>query len=182
MIMIWLFCGGRLVVSRFVIHFLCILLTSLFLVAPTEAAQTRPNLVFILADDLGWRDLGCYGSNFYETPHLDRLAARSLRFTQAYAANPLCSPTRASILTGQYPARIGINTPVCHRKEVVLEAELAKHASSDQRAINVDSATRLNTDYVTLAELFKAAGYATGHFGKWHLGPDPYSPLQHGFD
>ena len=75
-----------------------------------EDAAPRPNVVFILADDLGWRDVGCYGSTFHETPNIDKLARQGVRFTQAYAASPLCSPTRASILTGQYPARIGITS------------------------------------------------------------------------
>jgi len=171
-----------LIAKRFFMPIVFILLSALLLVTSACSAPVRPNLVFIMADDLGWRDLGCYGSNLYETPNIDQLAARGLRFTQAYAANPLCSPTRASILTGQYPARIGIIVPACHKKEEVLETKLAKHGSPKQRALQVDSVNRLKTDYVTLAELFKEAGYATGHFGKWHLGREPYSPLEHGFD
>jgi len=151
-------------------------------VAPAADTKPRMNLVFILADDLGWRDLGCYGSTFYETPHLDRLAGRGMRFTQAYAANPLCSPTRASILTGLYPARIGITAPVCHLPQEVFEEKLARQGAPEHRALQAASATRLKTEYVTLAEVLKAAGYATGHFGKWHLGREPYSPLQQGFD
>ncbi len=150
---------------------------------PTEsAAHARPNVVFILADDLGWPDLGCYGSTFYETPHIDRLAQRGVRFTQAYAASPLCSPTRASILTGLHPARIGITLPNCHLPKQVLHASLASWGQPISKCLYVESATRLNTDYITLAEMLKQAGYATGHFGKWHLGPEPYSPLQQGFD
>ncbi len=85
------------------------------LLAPLAAYATeRPNVIFILADDLGARDLGCFGSTFYETPNLDRLAQLGTRFTQAYAASPLCSPTRSSILVGQYPARTGITMPACH--------------------------------------------------------------------
>src|SRR5258706_13661396 len=80
----------------------------------SAAKDQRPNVVFILADDLGWRDTAVYGSRFYETPNIDALARRGMRFTQAYAAAPLCSPTRASIMTGLYPARIGITVPVCH--------------------------------------------------------------------
>src|SRR6185436_17989272 len=81
-------------------------LVSALLTSPGAAAAPRPNIIFILADDLGWRDLGCYGSTFYETPALDRLAGQGLRFTDAYAACNVCSPTRASILTGKYPARL----------------------------------------------------------------------------
>ena len=89
--------------------------------AQAKAAKddtTRPNILFILVDDLGAHDARCFGSTFYETPNIDRLRARGTRFTQAYATSPLCSPTRASILTGQYPARIGITSPVCHLPQV----------------------------------------------------------------
>lgn len=143
---------------------------------------TAPNVVFILADDLGWRDAGCYGSSFHQTPHIDALARRGMRFTQAYAANPFCSPTRASILTGQYPARIGITIPVCHLPQIVLEKSLQRKAAPQVAVLGAESLTRLKTDYYTLAEALKDAGYATGHFGKWHLGNEPYSPLQQGFD
>ena len=148
--------------------------------APAETTRP-PNIVFILADDLGWRDLSCFGSTFHQTPNLDRLAARGVRFTQAYAANPLCSPTRSSVLTGLWPARTGITAPVCHVPQVVLEKGLAK-GNPRQRVLVAQSVTRLKTDYVTLPKILRQAGYATGHFGKWHLGPEPYSALQHGFD
>jgi arylsulfatase A-like enzyme len=151
--------------------------------AAAEAAPARPNIVFILADDLGWSDTTLNRPNaFYETPNLDRLAQRGVRFMQAYSANPLCSPTRASVLTGLYPARIGITAPVCHLPEEVLLKALANQASPAQKAIPATSVTRLQTNYWTLAKALKQAGYATGHFGKWHLGPEPYSPLQQGFD
>jgi len=145
-----------------------------------------PNVVFILADDLGWRDLGCFGSSFHETPNLDRLASRGVRLTQAYAASPLCSPTRSSILTGQHPARIGITAPACHVDQVQLDKRLAP-GNPKTRVLVADSLTRLKTDYVTLAEAFKEAGYATAHFGKWHLGhnlapDDRYEPKDQGFD
>jgi arylsulfatase A-like enzyme len=78
------------------------------------ADRSRPNIVFFLADDLGWRDTTPYGSTFHETPNLERLVRRGMRFTQAYAASPLCSPTRSSIMTGLFPARTGIMTPSCH--------------------------------------------------------------------
>lgn len=142
----------------------------------------RPNVVLILADDLGWRDTSLYGSTYCETPNIDRLAQRGVRFTNAYAASPLCSPTRSSILTGLYPGRIGITVPAGHLPQVVLEARLPKQAKPDEKAITPGSATRLKTTYPTLAKSLKEAGYATGHFGKWHLGREPYSALQHGFD
>ncbi len=149
--------------------------------AQSAEASSRPNIVFIMADDFGWRDLGCYGSTFHQTPNLDKLAARGVRFTQAYAANPLCSPTRSSVLTGLWPARTGITAPVCHLPQVVLDKQLAA-GNPNARVLVANSVTRLKTDYVTLPKVLRDAGYRTGHFGKWHLGPEPYSALQHGFD
>ncbi|MGL6074462.1 MAG: sulfatase [Fimbriiglobus sp.] len=141
----------------------------------------RPNIVFILADDLGGHDLGCYGSTFHQSPHVDALAKRGMLFTNAYSASPLCSPTRSSILTGLAPARIGITAPNCHLPEVVLEKKLVP-GGPNAKVLNAQTLTRLKTDYITLPKVLKSAGYRTGHFGKWHLGAEPYSPLQHGFD
>ncbi len=148
-----------------------------------RAAESKPNVVFILADDLGWSDTTLFGTtSFYKTPNIERLAKRGMTFTHAYSASPLCSPTRASILTGLSPARTGITTPNCHLPKVVLEATAAATGSPLQPATTVNSVSRLDTKYDTLAETLKDNGYATGHFGKWHLGPEPYSPLEHGFD
>ncbi len=147
-----------------------------------EGATNKPNIVFILADDLGWMDTSLYGSKFCATPNIDSLARRGMMFTRAYAANPLCSPTRASIMTGLYPARTGITMPCCHEPQVQLEGRLTKKAAPYHRAIQVESASRLKTGYYTLPEALHDAGYVTGHFGKWHLGEEPYSPLQQGFD
>jgi len=131
--------------------------------------RRRPNFVFFLIDDLGRQDLGCYGSTFYETPNIDRLAAQGMRFTNAYAACPVCSPTRASIMTGKYPARLGVTDwigapqqPTAYREYLPLEE-------------------------VTIAEVLREAGYATGYLGKWHLatrGEDRrrYYPDRQGFD
>lgn len=157
-------------------------LGSLAAAARAADAPTRPNIVFILADDLGWADLGCYGSTFHKTPNIDALARRGMRFTQAYSASPLCSPTRASILTGLYPARIGITNPSCHVKEEILEAKLQDTAPPNIKVLQAITATRLKLEYFTLAEALKEAGYHTGHFGKWHLGREPYDPLHQGFD
>ena len=143
-------------------------------------AETKPNIVFILADDLGAHDPHCFGSTFHETPNIDRLAARGVKMMQAYAASPLCSPTRSSILAGIYPARSGITTPSCHEVRVNLEKKLVAKATPQMRAINSDSVTRLKPDYFTLAESLKEAGYATAHFGKWHLGHNlPNHPEYH---
>ncbi len=158
------------------------LIASLLLSQLSNASE-KPNVLFILADDLGWSDTTLYGNTqFYETPHIERLAQRGMVFTNAYSAHPLCSPTRASILTGQEPGRIGITSASGHLKQVVLKATPGTKANKNQKALTPRSATRLDTKIFTLGKAFKNAGYTTGHFGKWHLGPEPYSPLQHGFD
>ena len=139
---------------------------------PTAAAQDRrPNVVFFLVDDLGWRDLGCYGSPFYETPNIDRFAQQSVRFTQAYAACHVCSPTRASIMTGKYPARLHLTDWLSGRREFPF-----------QKLQNAEIHQHLPLPEITIAEALKKHGYRTGHFGKWHLGEDPHGPLQQGFD
>jgi arylsulfatase A-like enzyme len=152
-------------------------------VAAEAAAKPRPNVVFILADDLGWADTTLFGhTKFYRTPNVERLAQRGMTFTRAYSASPLCSPTRAAILTGLSPARVGITAPECHLPKVVLQATPGKNADPGKKATLPASVTRLKTEYRTLAETLKDAGYATGHFGKWHLGATPYSPLEQGFE
>ena len=149
----------------------------------THAAERPPNLVFILADDLGWNDTTLRGqTKLYETPNIQKLAARGIYFSRAHSASPLCSPTRASILTGLSPARTGITSPNCHLPQVILKPTLAARAAIDSPCIMPSSVTRLATDYPTLPKSLKAAGYATGHFGKWHLGHPPYSALEHAFD
>ncbi|RKX47696.1 MAG: N-acetylgalactosamine-6-sulfatase, partial [Verrucomicrobia bacterium] len=157
-------------------------LLALGAVAACGADQGKPNVLFIMADDLGWRDLGCMGSRFYQTPHVDRLATQGMLFTDAYAANPLCSPTRASVLTGLWPSRIGITSATCHEPNATFKASIGTTAPPNKRTVEPLSATRLNTDYFTIAESFKKAGYKTAHIGKWHLGPPPFSPLEQGFD
>lgn len=137
-------------------------------IAPRTA---RPNLVFILADDLGWRDLGCYGSTFYETPNLDRLAAKGMRFTDAYAACSVCSPTRASILTGKYPARLHLTDWLPGRPD-----------RPDQRLNRPVILPHLPLEEVTIAEALKDAGYRTAFIGKWHLGGPGFYPDQQGFE
>jgi arylsulfatase A-like enzyme len=161
-----------------------LLITLLVLLAPAPPLFAwQPNVVIILADDLGWSDTTIYGTTkYYQTPNVERLAKRGMTFTRAYSASPLCSPTRSALLTGLSPARTGITTPNCHLPQVVLEATTGKSASPDQKAIQPQPPTRLKPEYRTLAETLKDAGYATGHFGKWHLGAEPYSPLQQGFD
>jgi arylsulfatase A-like enzyme len=148
-----------------------------------SAFAAQPNVIVILADDLGWSDTSLNGTTtYYQTPNVERLAKRGMTFTRAYSASPLCSPTRSALLTGLSPARTGITVPNCHEPRVVLQATTGKKAPPDQKAIQPEPVTRLKTEYRTLAETLKDAGYATAHFGKWHLGPEPYSPLQQGFD
>ena len=130
----------------------------------------KPNIVFILADDLGWADLGCYGNKFNETPRIDFLAKQGMRFTNFYAAAPVCSPTRASILAGQYPARFG------------LTAHIPGHWRPFEKLVEPPIAQALPLEVVTIAETLKDAGYATGHFGKWHLGGKGFGPKEQGFD
>lgn len=147
------------------------------------ATESKPNVVFILADDLGWSDTTLYGTTkLYKTPNIERLAKRGMTFTRAYSSSPLCSPTRASVLTGLSPARHGITSPNCHLPKITLAASPTTSGSPKQKATIPNSVSRLNTDYYTMAEMFRDNGYATGHFGKWHLGAEPYSPLEHGFD
>lgn len=151
--------------------------------ADQPSVAQKSNVVFILADDLGWSDTTLFGTTrFYRTPNIQRLAARGMTFSKAYSSSPLCSPTRASILTGLSPARIGITSPTCHLPRVALQATVGTKAPQNKKAILPNSATRFDTKYYTLAEALKDKGYATGHFGKWHLGAPPYSPLEHGFD
>jgi arylsulfatase A-like enzyme len=130
--------------------------------------MTRPNIIVILIDDLGWRDLGCYGSTFYETPQLDRLAAQGMRFTDAYAAAPVCSPTRASLLTGKYPATVGVTDWI------------GGHGVG--RLCDVPYFSHLPRQEVSLARALHEGGYRTWHVGKWHLGSRLTWPTQHGFD
>lgn len=141
------------------------------------------NVVFIMADDLGWSDTTLYGTTaLYETPNIERLAARGMTFTRAYTASPLCSPTRASILTGQTNARNGSTAPQHHLETVRLQAAVQGSAASTSKSRPVISVSRLDTAWPTLGKQLAAAGIRTGHFGKWHLGRSPYTPLEHGFD
>lgn len=160
-----------------------VLILLLLVTIQAPAAESKPNVVFILADDLGWSDTTLFGTTkFYKTPNIERLAARGMTFARAYSSSPLCSPTRASILTGLSPARHGITSPNCHLPKVVLKATAVESGPPNKFSTVPKSVSRLDTKYYTLAEMFRDNGYATGHFGKWHLGAEPYSPLQHGFD
>jgi arylsulfatase A len=136
----------------------------------TPGNGRRPNIIFLLVDDMGWRDLSCQGSRFYRTPNIDRLAAQSLRFDHAYAACPVCSPTRASILTGRYPATLNLTDYIPGRYQ--------PYARLLSPTIN----WHLPLDEHTVAQMMKEAGYVTGHVGKWHLGRGDYTSPRYGFD
>jgi arylsulfatase A-like enzyme len=135
--------------------------------------STQPNILFILIDDMGWTDLSCCGSEFYETPRIDSLCADGMRFTDAYAACPVCSPTRASLLAGKYPATVGITDWI--------------HWWNDRpaprgRVIDVPYLRDLPTTETSLSTALREGGYETWHVGKWHLGSEGHLPQDHGFD
>lgn len=135
--------------------------------------RQKPNILFILIDDLGQRDLSCYGSTFYETPRIDSLARDGMRFSDAYAACPVCSPTRASLLTGRYPATIGVTN--------YIDASNHHHPSVG-KLIDVPYFKELPRTECTISRVLHDAGYVTWHVGKWHLGGAASYPEKHGFD
>lgn len=135
------------------------------------AAQKRPNIIFFLVDDLGWSDFGCYGNRVYETPNIDQFAGESLRFTNAYAACPVCSPTRASIMTGKYPPRVGLTDWIPGMKP-----------RPNSRLTTPPVPEQLALEETTIPEYLKPLGYRTASIGKWHLGGAGFGPLNQGFD
>jgi arylsulfatase A-like enzyme len=150
-------------------------LAACLMVAPVWAApaQQRPNIVFLLADDLGWTDVGCFGSSYYQTPNIDRLRGQGMKFTAAYTCGPNCAPTRACLMSGLYTPRHGIYTVDTG----------ARGEEQFRKMIPVENKTALDPSFKTLAEALHDAGYATGHFGKWHLGDGPKTrPSARGFD
>ncbi|MBI2946255.1 MAG: sulfatase [Verrucomicrobia bacterium] len=149
-----------------------LVLPLLLLTITLSAAEPRPpNFIFILIDDMGWTDLGCFGSTFYKTPNIDKLAASGMKFTNAYAACPVCSPTRASIMTGKYPARLHLTDWLPGRRDM-----------SSQKLLRPQIRQALPLEEVALAEALKSKGYVTAHVGKWHLGGKGFEPQKQGFD
>lgn len=136
-----------------------------------SGAPVKPNIVLVLADDLGESDLGCYGRHDHRTPHLDRLAKQGMRFSCAYAAQPICSPSRAALMTGKCPARLNLTNYLPGRAD-----------APSQRLLQPRMEGQLPVEETTIAEALQAAGYATGIFGKWHLGGEGFSPREQGFD
>lgn len=136
----------------------------------SATAATRPNVIVILADDLGWTDLGCFGSDYYQTPNIDRLAKEGMKFTQNYSACTVCSPTRAALLTGKYTARLHVTDWIPGRPP------------NNPKLLVPDWTKYLPLNEATFANAFKAAGYTTASIGKWHLGGEAYYPEKHGFD
>lgn len=150
-----------------------LLLAALLAIPGHVLAASKPNIIFILADDLGYTDLGCYGSKYHETPNLDRLAAQGIRFTDGHTTAANCQPSRAALLSGQYGPRTGVYT--------VGGIDRFNWQSRPLRP--VDNVTKLPLEKVTIAETLRKAGYATAMFGKWHLGNDAaYHPGKRGFD
>lgn len=132
----------------------------------------KPNIIFILTDDLGWSDLGCYGNKYIKTPHIDSLSRMGIRCTQAYTASPICSPSRAAILTGQHPARLKLTNFLEGMK-----------TDSSSPVLPADFIKELPTETTTIAEVLQTKGYYTGLIGKWHLGAaDSSPPIHHGFN
>jgi arylsulfatase A-like enzyme len=142
--------------------------------AALEAAEkvTLPNIVLVLADDLGWADLGCYGADLHETPHLNQVSREGVRFTHAYAPSPVCPPTRAASLTGKAPARLNIT----------IWAEGSLQGPTNRKLLQARSLHDLLHSEATLAKHLQADGYFTALVGKWHLGNAAHAPETHGFD
>ncbi len=160
--------------SRFAMRPITPIVMTLILLSNSVGLAGRPNIVFFLVDDLGWADLGCYGSQFHQTPNIDALADSGMRFTQAYAACPVCSPTRASILTGRHPVRVDITDWIPGMRAT---------KGQNPRFSHVDDRDNLALDEVTIAEhLRDQADYQTFFLGKWHLGQQGNWPTDQGFD
>ena len=149
--------------------------------------KDRPNVVLVLIDDMGWTDAACYGSRYYETPNIDRLAEAGMKFTNGYAACAVCSPTRAAVMTGRYPARLGVTDWIRSRFQGGKIPADKKNPSGyaggrNHKVLCPRNALWMELDEITIAEALKPAGYTSCHIGKWHLGPDDQYPDRQGFD
>ena len=150
--------------------------------------KRKPSFVLILVDDMGWTDAACLGSKYYETPNIDRLVAQGMRFTNGYAACAVCSPTRAAVMTGRYPARLGVTDWIRARFQGGKIPEDKKNPSEytapnpNQKLACPENALWMELDEITIAEALKPEGYVSCHIGKWHLGADDWHPEKQGFD
>ncbi len=154
-------------------YILAIIFVFTCILSASAADARKPNIIFILADDLGYTDIACFGSKYYETPNIDRMAAEGVRFTSGYSCGSNCQPARAALMSGQYGPRTGVYTV----------GGINRFNWQSRPLRPVDNVTELPLDKITLADTLKKAGYATGMFGKWHLGNDPqHHPSQRGFD
>ena len=162
----------------------------ILLVSLSPAAAPPPNIVVVLVDDLGWMDLGCQGSDFYRTPNIDRLAASGMRFTDGYASCAVCSPTRAALMTGRSPARLGITDwiraefQLSNRQWPNARNKFGFHLPSDKsrRLLTPVNELQLPHSEITIAEMLEPLGYASAYIGKWHLGGRGHLPVDQGFD
>ncbi len=164
-----------------------LLMMSLSTCSVASEAQSPPNIIIVLVDDLGYADVGCFGSVYYETPNIDRLAVEGMRFTDGYASAAICSPTRAAMMTGRYPARLGITDwirPLAGQEwtEAQIRARPSHQGGPNRKMLAPVNPRWMERDEITIAELLKDAGYATGFIGKWHLGPPGWFPEDQGFD
>ncbi len=167
-----------------------LLFAAVFAVAPLAAASPPPNVIVVLVDDLGWMDLGCQGSDFYQTPNIDRLAASGMRFTDGYASCAVCSPTRAALMTGRSPARLGITDwiraefQLSNRQWPNIRDRFGYHrpSASDRPLLTPVNELQLSHREITVAELLKPLGYTSAYIGKWHLGGRGHLPTDQGFD
>jgi len=139
--------------------------------------KKKPNIIFILIDDMGWQDLSCTGSDFYETPHIDSLRNQGMMFTQGYAACPVCSPTRASVMSGKYPVSTGVTDWINHDRPSDSEFGHCRGRLMDAPYLD-----HLPLEEFSLASALREGGYQTWHVGKWHIGKEPWYPEHHGFD
>jgi len=167
---IWLLERG---IMRF-LTFAAVLISTLV----AGAAVEKPNIIVVLADDLGYNDIGCFGSPLIKTPHIDRMAEEGVKFTSFYVAAPVCSPSRAALLTGCYPPRLGLGDELCNQ-----EYRNGESGVSRVKVIHANSRVGLNPEETIIPEVLKSQGYYTGMIGKWHLGDAPeFGPVQQGFD
>ncbi|MFQ3325384.1 MAG: arylsulfatase A-like enzyme [Salibacteraceae bacterium] len=145
--------------------------------AKITAQSKKMNVIFILADDLGWMDTGAYGSEYYETPNIDAFAKEGMLFTNAYSANPLCSPSRAALLTGRYPVRFDFTSATGNLKaNTDMIPGLKAKTPTWQKVRTPEIRTYMPLEEQTIAEVLKEEGYSTIHIGKWHLGSNDYFP------